>query len=445
MTSPLLERSPDDVLFRGRDFEVNAAQLLRAAKEMSRQLPLGAAVVNVCQGRFEFAVSLVAAISARQPVLLPANRHPATVQALLDASPGACLIHDDDAMPGIEAAHRIRAIRPPAGDCAIGPVPDIDDGQLCVTAFTSGSTGSPKANLKYWRTLRAGTRINSMRLFEGLPRDVTVVATVPPQHMYGLETTVLAPFFLPLAVCTERPFYPIDIASALDAVDTPRVLVTTPIHLKALLAANVVLPRVARVISATAPLPVEHAREAETRFADEVLEIYGCTETGCLASRRCVLDEPWRLLPDFSLTEQSGISFVSAPHLHEVVELNDVLETAADGCFHIVGRTADMLNVAGKRGSLSELTTHLLAITGVRDGIVFVPSADRGDAGRVAAIVVTDRPVQAVLEELSRVVDRVFLPRPMLSVEKLPRSDLGKLDHQAVDELWNAHRSSGIH
>jgi hypothetical protein len=65
--------------------------------------------------------------------------------------------------------------------------------------------------------------------------------------------------------------------------------------------------------------------------------------------------------------------------------------------------------------------------------------------GRVAAIVVTDRPVQAVLEELSRVVDRVFLPRPMLSVEKLPRSDLGKLDHQAVDELWNAHRSSGTH
>jgi acyl-coenzyme A synthetase/AMP-(fatty) acid ligase len=442
VTSPLLERSLGDVLFRGRDFEVTAAQLLAAAKILSKQLPPGAAVVNVCQDRFEFAVSLVAAISASQPVLLPPNRHPATVQALLDVTPGACLIHDDDAMPGLAAAHRIRAINRPAGACATESVPDIDDGQLCVTAFTSGSTGSPKANRKYWRTLRAGTRINGMRLFEGLAGDITVVATVPSQHMYGLETTVLAPLFLPLAVCTARPFYPVDIAAALDAVDAPRVLVTTPIHLKALLAANVVLPRVARVICATAPLPVEHAYEAEARFADEVLEVYGCTETGCLASRRCAMGEPWRLFPEFALTEAGGVSIASAPHLHEAVELNDVLETAADGCFRIIGRAADMLNVAGKRGSLSELTMRLLGIPGVRDGIVFVPSAGRKDVGRVAAMVVTDRPVQAVLEELSRVVDPVFMPRPMLSVQRLPRSEVGKLDHRAVNALWIAQRSS---
>jgi acyl-coenzyme A synthetase/AMP-(fatty) acid ligase len=438
--SPLLERSPEDILFRGRDFEVTAAQLLGAAKRLSQLLPPGAAVVNVCQDRFDFTVSLLAAVSVNQPVLLPANRHPATVQALLDATPGACLIHDDDAMPGLQVAHRIRAISGLEGPCEAGAVPGIDDDQLCVVAFTSGSTGVPKANLKYWRTLRAGTRVNGLRLFAGLAGDIKVVATVPSQHMYGLETTVLAPLFLPLEVCTARPFYPSDVAAVLESVGAPRVLVTTPIHLKALLSAKVALPRVARVISATAPLPVEHARAAEAAFADEVLEVYGCTETGCLASRRCALDEPWRLLPDFSLTESNGVSVASAPHLHEAVELNDVLEREADGCFRIVGRSADILNIAGKRGSLSELTMRLLSIPGVRDGIVFVPAGGRDDVGRVAAMVVTDRPVQAVIEELSRVVDPVFLPRPMFIVDRLPRSEVGKLDHRAVNELWMAHR-----
>jgi acyl-coenzyme A synthetase/AMP-(fatty) acid ligase len=409
---------------------------------VGEQLPPGAAVVNVCQDRFDFTLGLLAAICANRPVLLPANRHPATVQALLDTTSGACLVHDDDAMPGLRVAHRVRVASPVEVASESESVPGIEESQLCVTAFTSGSTGTPKANRKYWRTLREGTRINGMRLFAGLAGDIKVVATVPSQHMYGLETTVLAPLFLPLQVCTARPFYPSDVAAVLASVEAPRVLVTTPIHLKALLAAKVDLPRVARVICATAPLPVEYAREAEVSFADEVLEVYGCTETGCLASRRCARDEPWHLLPDFSLAESGGISVASAPHLHEEVELNDVLERTPDGCFRIVGRTADMLNVAGKRGSLAELTMLLLSIRGVHDGIVFVPSAGRNTVERVAAMVVTDRPVKCVMEDLSRLVDPVFLPRPMLVVDKLPRSDLGKLDRRAVNELWLAQRSS---
>jgi acyl-coenzyme A synthetase/AMP-(fatty) acid ligase len=101
-----------------------------------------------------------------------------------------------------------------------------------------------------------------------------------------------------------------------------------------------------------------------------------------------------------------------------------------------------MINVAGKRGSLSELTMHLLRVPGVRDGIVFVPSDSRNDVGRVAAMVVTDRSVQSVIDELAQRVDPVFVPRPMLVVDRLPRSDVGKLDHRAVNELWTAQRLS---
>jgi acyl-coenzyme A synthetase/AMP-(fatty) acid ligase len=440
--SPLLERQPAAVLFRGPGSELTAARLLACARELASRLPAGANVINVCQDRFDFTVALLAALSIGRAVLLPANRHPATVQALLDLEHHACLVHDEDAVPDVKAAHLIRAVSLRTGIVEESPVPLIADHQLCVIAFTSGSTGIPKANPKPWQTLRDGARINGERVFGGLGDGATVVATVPPQHMYGLETSILAPMFLPLSVYTSRPFYPADIAAALEAVAAPRILVTTPIHLRALLEAGLRLPEVARVISATAPLAPGLARAAEGSFADEVLELYGCTETGCLASRRCALDEPWQLFPQFSLDPGAGPAVVSAAHLAEAVELNDVLEVSSEGRFRIVGRSSDLLNVAGMRGSLAQLTMQLLAVPGVRDGVVFVPDSGRdAEVGRVAAFVVTDRPVRAVLGELARLVHPVFLPRPLLAVSLLPRLETGKLDHGAISRLWAARRS----
>ncbi len=52
----------------------------------------------------------------------------------------------------------------------------------------------------------------------------------------------------------ERPFYPADVAAAVGRVPQPRVLVTTPIHLRTLLASEVEFPPLDLVMSATAPL-----------------------------------------------------------------------------------------------------------------------------------------------------------------------------------------------
>ena len=86
------------------------------------------------------------------------------------------------------------------------------------------------------------------------------------------------------------PFYPADICAALAQLPRPRVLVTTPIHLRTLLAADVELPPLDLIVSATAPLSPQLALDAERRFAARLLEIYGSTETGQIAMRRTVED-----------------------------------------------------------------------------------------------------------------------------------------------------------
>ncbi len=108
----------------------------------------------------------------------------------------------------------------------------------------------------------------------------------------------------PFAVHGGRPFFPADVAAALAEVPAPRMLVTTPIHLQALLRDPLELPPLAAITSATAPLCAELAAEAEARYGAPVVELFGSTETCVIAHRRTVSETAWRLYPDIVLKPQ---------------------------------------------------------------------------------------------------------------------------------------------
>ena len=120
---------------------------------------------------------------------------------------------------------------------------------------------------------------------------------------------------------------------------------------------------------------------------------------------------------------------VDAPSFGSPVDLQDVLEIRPDGAFTVRGRNADMVEVAGKRASLADLTRRLASIPGVSDAVVFQPDdADGTAVRRLAALVVADGMLEAeVLEKLAQAVDPAFLPRPLVLVPRLPRDEVGKL------------------
>ncbi len=125
---------------------------------------------------------------------------------------------------------------------------------------------------------------------------LNLVATVPPQHSYGFESSVLLALLGGAAFDAGRPFYPADIADALARLPRPRALVTTPFHLKALLLSGVALPAVDLVLSATAPLSPQMAQRAEAALQGRLIEIYGCTEAGQVAARRTTAGDVWTTL-----------------------------------------------------------------------------------------------------------------------------------------------------
>src|SRR5690606_4385807 len=109
-----------------------------------------------------------------------------------------------------------------------------------------------RANAKSWGSLLGSTRRNLEVLREYAPQG-TILATVPSQHMYGMETCVLLPLLGPYAVACERPLFPQDLAATLARLPAPVILVTTPVHLRSFVDAGLDYFPPALIVSATAP------------------------------------------------------------------------------------------------------------------------------------------------------------------------------------------------
>ncbi|MHB1188113.1 AMP-binding protein [Thiobacillus sp.] len=448
-TLPLIaHRRPDAVVAWRGSTPVSARQFMGEVEHLAGQLPSGQHVLNLCGDRYRFTVALAACIVSGRISLLPSTHTPEMVRQMQRIAPDVFCIVDQDAVEqgrgGVDLPtfHYSESMPSPAADPAAVPnlnCPAIDCERVVALVFTSGSTGVPVPHVKRWGSLVRNVRAEAERL--GIGADHAILGTVPPQHMYGLESTVLMPLQSGAALHAGRPFYPADICAALASLPRPRVLVTTPYHLRALLKDQATLPAVGQLLSATAPLSQDLADEAESRFGAPLHEIYGCTETGQLASRRTTAGAEWQTLPDVRLRREGEVIWAEGGHIDSPTALADVIELTGDGpvstTFLLHGRHADLVNIAGKRTSLAYLNHQLNAIPGVQDGVFLLPREDSPDSiGRLTALVVAPGLTPSALTQALRErIDPVFLPRPLLFVEALPRNATGKLPSQITQDL----------
>ncbi len=437
-TIALLSHSAPTAVVAYRDgAPITVQRFLCDAGHLAHKLPAGAHVLNVCADRYRFTVGFAACLMTGRVSLLPSTHTPEVIEQLARFAPDAfCLTDDDRCDIGLPKIYfQEEEFR---DDARERTVPQIPTGQLAAIVFTSGSTGTPLPYRKTWGHLARCARDGAPRLGLMDGRSHALIGTVPAQHMFGFEFTVLLALVSGNAFVARRPFYPADIAAAVAAVPQPRALVTTPIHLRTLVASEIDMPPLDLIISATAPLAAELAGEVEAAFRTTLLEIYGSTETGQIAHRRTALTAAWKLCPGVRLSVANGEVFASGGHVEQLTLMHDVIEITGDGEFLLHSRTADMVNIAGKRSSFAYLNAQLNAIPGIIDGVFFLREETTGSTGtaRLGAVVVApDLSVSALTEELRRRIDPVFLPRPLIMVEQLPRNATGKLPQHALQRL----------
>ncbi|MBK1699090.1 AMP-binding protein [Rhodovibrio salinarum] len=414
------------------------------ARRLSADLPPEAQVANYCESRIAFTVALIGGWLAGRSVVLPPDRTERNLQLLRERLDPLVVLAEQGCTLTLPTPIHVDTIAPDGPPPA--EPPSLPGDLLAARVFTSGSTGTPQMNDKTWAMLAAaGKTIPAMLTLDRL-ETAHVVATVPSQHMYGFETTALMPLQGGAAAYADRPIYTADVAHALHSVPAPRVLVTTPTHLRALIESDTVLPAIDHVISATAPLGSELAQAAEHRLSAPVREIYGFTEAGSVAGRRTLDGDVWQMRSDYIARTVQGPegpqALVHCPTLGQDVAFPDVVEVMDGNRIRLKGRAQDLVNVAGKRASLSGLAAQLMEIDGVRDAAFVQPDADTGagQIGRLIAFAVApDWDREALRTALKQRLDPAFVPRRLILLDHLPRNATGKLLRQDLEALLDTH------
>ncbi|UCE64440.1 MAG: acyl-CoA synthetase, partial [Nitrospirota bacterium] len=413
---------------------ISCATFLSQVAECKEKLPDKQHVLNLCVDRYRFLVGFAAALLRGQTTLLPPNRAPQIVVQIGSTYPTCYTITDgDEGVDGLETVS-LNQLQNHTGLSMTNPV--IPAHHTAVIAFTSGSTGIPRPNSKTWESLVTVAQKTGGRILGNQEKKMNFVATVPHQHMYGLETSIMLPIQYGWAFHSGRPFYPEDIRSALWELPEKRILVSTPIHLRACLTEQTQFPDLQCVLSATAPLSDSVAKDVEKLFQTQIIEIYGFAEAGTIATRRTVTGESWELLDGLSLSSEVSQHFVNTPYFSDPIRIPDSITPGGPQRFDLQGRPGHLINIGGHRASLDDLNYQLTDIEGVIDGVFFMPESQEDTVTRLIAFAVApgQRP-EKILSSLRKKIDPVFLPRPLYLVDALPRNPTGKLPKGALETL----------
>ena len=420
---------------------VSRAEFLQEVLALAARLPDTGHVFNLCKDRYWFAVTLFAAISRGMLSVLPNSTAPENIAALRAEVPDMVCLGDQDRPPFHDIPYMQISDAALASSSTASVMPRIPFDQRIVSVYTSGSTGKPQPHIKTFGRMQQCAAAEAERMWAAAGGPCAVLGTVPFQHLFGLESTVFLPIFGGGQLSTRLPFFPADVISALAELPEPRFLVTTPFHLRKLMDADIEIPAVAAVLSATAPLSRELAIEAEARLGAPLMEIYGSTETGQLATRQPTVQTEWKTYAGIVLNQSQGITTATGGHLESMQALNDVVELTSPSSFRLIGRNSDLINIVGKRSSLAFLNQLITSLPGVQDGIFCMPECDpENDVPRLAAFVVAPQLDSAdILAALRARLDPIFLPRPIIFIDALPRNENGKIPAIAMSALIAAY------
>ena len=213
-TAPLIALyQPDDILAWEGASPITARRFLSDVLECADRLPTATAVLNMAQDRYRFLIGLAAAILRRQVTLLPQSTAAKTLADIAARWPDCYCLTD-----GLDTPVRLPVFHFARGSASVASrfmVPAIPLDQPVVVAFTSGTTGAPSANTKTWKALVNVAHDTGACLGLGGANRPSIIATVPQQHMFGLEASIMLALQHGCAVYTGRPLFPADVGTAL--------------------------------------------------------------------------------------------------------------------------------------------------------------------------------------------------------------------------------------
>lgn len=413
----------------------------------------------ISEDAYAIAVGFLAALYARQTVVLPANLQLGYQSELADQIDGV-LVHEHSVPSDTKALSILGRDRSEPEPC-LAPF-DPEDGEVIL--HTSGTTGRPVPVRKSLRCFEAELAA-LQNLFQS-PLPYIVLATVPAHHIYGLLFRVLWPLVAGRPFVAELIRFPGELVKAMETAENS-LLVSSPAFLSRALPVldiEALKDRLCGVFSSGGPLPPDIAAAYNAKLTDPIVEVYGSTETGGIgyrSVRKASDPSPWTPLPGvtLSLEADDGRLSVSSPFLvkSRPFRTADTARLLPDGRFELLGRSDRIVKVEERRISLTEVEHKLISrseVSAVRVvslegakgrsvlGAVIVPSPE----GWAALAKCGKRPLtDALRTALMPYFDLAAIPRKWRFVRRMPETIQGKTPMRQLEALFSPDHGGELH
>ncbi len=305
--------------------------------------------------------------------------------------------------------------------------------------FTGGSTGTPQVWSKTAENL-FGEGFFLAKRFAVTEHDC-ILATVSPYHIYGLLYSVILPLVSSATVVGETPSFPNEIVASANA-QKATVLASVPVHYRVLRHKKMSL-RLA--FSSAGMLDREDNEMFCRQNAHGIVEVYGSTETGGIATRNRSQGEEfftpfspiqWKIIDSRLAVHSPFISPELPVDAAGFFTTGDRVEAEGTDQFSLQGRIDTVTKVGGKRVDLEEVSLLIKKEPGVSDCVVMALPETGGREHCIVALIEGDAAnSKAIKKSLALNLEAYALPRRIKKVERIPVTKNGKYDWTAIVRL----------
>ncbi len=343
---------------------------------------------------------------------------------------------------------------------------------VALLAFTSGTTGRPKATMHFHRDLLAIADTFSAQVVKPRADDV-FTGTPPLAFTFGLGGLVVFPLRAGASTLLIEKATPAELAQH---ISDHRVTVcfTAPTAYRAMLTTPVtgLMSTLRRAVSAG-----EHLDEATWRAfhqatgvalidgigTTEMLHVFiaaadedirpGATGRVVPGYRARIIDDAGQPVPDgtpgrLAVQGPTGCRYLADPRQKTYVEdgwnvTGDTFSRDADGYFWYHARSDDMIVSSGYNIAAPEVEEALLSHPDVAEcAVVGVPDEARGAVVKAVVVVregiaADDTLVRALQQHVKSVIAPYKYPRVVAFVDALPRTATGKIQRYRLRETFD--------
>ncbi|MGD0169835.1 MAG: hypothetical protein ABSE54_08940 [Smithella sp.] len=223
------------------------------------------------------------------------------------------------------------------------------------------------------------------------------------------------------------------------------VLVSMPIHYRALKVDNLLLPSLKVAFSSSGALDRSDGLHFYKKTDLGITEIYGSTETGGIASRSISEHtDSWKPFDvvSWKLTGSrlSVKSDFTSPEMERDPDgfcpTGDEASEDKENRFVLLGRADGIVKVAGKRVDLLDVQNKIKTLPTVSDAVVVAFPTDKGRESVIAAVVACDLTETHLKKLLMDMLEPYAVPRRVKIVSSIARTATGKIDRRRIEKFF---------